>query len=397
MTPKEPPGLGPGPNGYDRYVRLATLHICETCPPDLGIDEAWCEEIEPGVRANGQLEPIGATPCPHGWAVAFKYHLYTVLARIHKDNPGFVVWIRQRAYIEKSDHLLDEWIENHHRPIPEDVLREKFIRPLLKEGKNQAQAAKKLGLTPQRITMALHPEKYGPDARKETSTVEVENRTPVAPSPSDGQPVPSPSNLPPQLGGTKPPPISLTPETPPETGLGIPPPALGGSKGGDGADVVRVPSGPKLAESRATSAVSEPPSFLSHAPPSPLRAFRERVEGLQGTMKSPEWEDALADESTARAARALLASLDASIFDFRAFLEDGKRTKDGPLPRAQVFALKIMDEVRIRTEENGHRAWVMAHLPGGKANLRVLRGKEKTMEIHLERDLIPVERVGAKA
>ncbi len=164
MTARVPPPAGgstTGVNGFDRYVRIGLVHICGDWPSDLGIDSAWCDEIEPGIRANGQLEPVGITPCAHGWAVVFKYHLYTVLARIHEKDPTFVMWGRVRTYFSKEDHLLDEWIENHHRKIDPEVLKEKFILPLLKAGNNQSRAADKLGIQRSYVTMLLHPEKYG--------------------------------------------------------------------------------------------------------------------------------------------------------------------------------------------------------------------------------------------
>lgn len=417
MRSEEPPASGPGPNGFDRYVLLSKIHICPEWPPTLGIDASWCDEIEPGVRENGQLEPIGITPCPHGWAVVFKYHLYTVLTHIHAETPSFVVWGRVRAYFSKEEHLLDQWIENHHRKIDPDILKEKFLLPLLNSGNNQVRAAKKLGISKSYVTMLLHPEEYAdrPHAGNGVHPVNFEqNGTSVAPSPSDGQPVPS--VLPPPNGSMTPAP-SLPGEAPSafseipsggrESGLAQEAPATEvskresavnpahGSNGGDGAEATIVQSRSlPIASSKVTSTVSEPPLSSPPAPPSPLPALQRAVALLQTALKASEWEET--DDATARAAAQALASAEASIYDFRAYLEDGQRTKDGPLPRPQVFTLQVMDEVRIRTEENGHRAWVTAHLPGGKANLRVLRGKDKTEEIHLERDLILVPK-GAKA
>jgi len=133
----------------------------------------------------------------------------------------------------------------------------------------------------------------------------------------------------------------------------------------------------------------EVPVPIRVAPP-PEKAVREHAEALQAALRSQEWKDASA--AAKRVAASVLASLEATVYDWRYSVEFGAWTENGPKAQPQAFKFRVMDEVRLATEDNGHRAWIIAHLPGGKVKLRVMRGKEKSEEIHFERDILVAAR-----
>lgn len=343
------------------------------------VDEAFVQALAESFRAGSdQQSPIPVYEAKGKYhALGGNHQLAAMKAAFGADSDKGV-YVRILVPRKQEDAILEAAKDNNHRDMT--MLEWQGIFELAKSRLGtQRSVAVFFGVSESFVSHCLKGDSYGPEAqaRRRSEKVVVTTESPqsyILP--------------PPQSGGLTTAPFSSRPENPPETGVSgasaslhpDPKPALGGSQGGDGAESASMLAG---------RSISEPPLSSSRAPPSPLRALQEAVEALRAACRMPEWDEA--DEATLRAVRGVLASLDATLYDFRSALDDPALfTPNGPTPLAQVFAFKIMDEVRIRTEPALHRAWVIAHIPGGRAKLRKLVDGKKEEVIVLERDLVRV-------
>lgn len=265
----------------------------------------------------------------------------------------------------------------------------------------QAEMARYFGVTPAFVSECLNFDSY----RMHRNGVKSLNV--VAPS-SDGLSVPSvPLPPSPPNGSVTPAPSSqgeapqVHSEIPPETGHRAdaretsdekPGPvsrigdslALSGSNGGT-TGVQKSASMPSPSGFQAIA--SAPPLSSPPAPRSPLRALQDAVEALRAALRASEWEEA--DDVTTRAARATLAALAASIYDFEASLEDGQWTQTGPKPRAQAFPFRQMQKVVVDFGKNETKPGVIIMAePNRYYQVRYFEGKKAITGRFHERQIL---------